>query len=371
MRYSWQQTLLTAIIVCLLVVTAYWGWILLKGTGRLLLEVDVASVAREKVERLRARAIKGLHDLGVVPEQVPATQGLTVEFRLREESDFQVVLAKLNEMLRDGLSARNRFDMAPDVGRVIRITIADDALTEEVKWATDESIKVIRHRLREFGTDASTIARSDDQRVAVDLPGTSNWGRLVKLLDRRAKLTFHLIDTSVPLEQALKGGPDAKTAVLYGPEEQGCKPYVVRTDVQISTEPKALKISGDAPPPVSEFLVDARPVVDPSTKEAAVVLRLNVLGAFRLSQVLQDNKGSSLAVALDNTVIATPAIDASIIGGSILISGNLNPESANDLAILLRANPMPAPLNVIERPDAGPRARGCATRTASVGAVAR
>jgi protein-export membrane protein SecD len=115
-------------------------------------------------------------------------------------------------------------------------------------------------------------------------------------------------------------------------------PYVVKKQVLVS--------GGD--------LTDAQPWFDQRTGEPIVNFKFNSTGARKFAQATTDNVGQPFAIVLDNEVISAPVIREPITGGQGQISGNFTVQSANDLAILLRAGALPAPLTVIEERTVGP-----------------
>src|SRR5204862_2848327 len=115
-------------------------------------------------------------------------------------------------------------------------------------------------------------------------------------------------------------------------------PYVIERRVMVS----------------GEDLVDAQPGFDQRTREPIVSFRFNNAGGRRFAQVTQENVGKPFAIVLDNEVISAPVIREPILGGSGQISGNFTVQAANDLAILLRAGALPAPLQIIEERTVGP-----------------
>jgi preprotein translocase subunit SecD len=101
-------------------------------------------------------------------------------------------------------------------------------------------------------------------------------------------------------------------------------------------------------------LTDAQPGFDQRTNEPIVSFRFNTSGARKFAEVTQQNVGKPFAIVLDNQVISAPVIREPILGGSGQISGSFTVQSANDLAILLRAGALPAPLTIIEERTVGP-----------------
>jgi preprotein translocase subunit SecD len=130
--------------------------------------------------------------------------------------------------------------------------------------------------------------------------------------------------------------PDSE--LLYGTKAENNQPYLIEKRVVVS----------------GEDLTDAQPGFDQRTSEPIVTFRFNSNGARRFAQATQENVGRPFAIVLDNEVISAPVIREPILGGSGQISGNFTIEQANDLAILLRAGALPAPLTIIEERTVGP-----------------
>jgi preprotein translocase subunit SecD len=151
-------------------------------------------------------------------------------------------------------------------------------------------------------------------------------------------MTFRLVDTNVSPDQAQQGRVPPDDEVLKSTKAENNQPYVVEKRVMVS----------------GEDLTDAQPGFDQRTGEPIVNFRFNNNGARRFARVTQENVGRPFAIVLDNEVISAPVIREPILGGSGQISGNFTVESANDLAILLRAGALPAPLTIIEERTVGP-----------------
>jgi preprotein translocase subunit SecD len=158
------------------------------------------------------------------------------------------------------------------------------------------------------------------------------------VLGKTAKLTFRLVDQTTPIDQALQGNVPPDDELLYGTKAENKQPYLIEKRVVVS----------------GEDLTDAQPGFDQRNGEPIVTFRFNNNGARRFAQVTQENVGKPFAIVLDNEVISAPVIREPILGGSGQISGNFTVQGANDLAILLRAGALPAPLTIIEERTVGP-----------------
>src|SRR5436309_1173722 len=191
----------------------------------------------------------------------------------------------------------------------------------------------IGKRVNQLGLVEPSIQRQGNDRILVQVPGLGDPQQLLEILGKTAKLTFRLVDTSMPAEQALQGRPPPESEIVYGSKAENRQPYLLEKRVIVS----------------GEELTDAQPSFDQRTSEPIVTFKFNLNGARRFAQVTQENVGRPFAIVLDEEVISAPVIREPILGGSGQISGNFTVEQANDLAILLRAGALPARLTPIEQ----------------------
>ncbi|MBU2329166.1 MAG: protein translocase subunit SecDF, partial [Alphaproteobacteria bacterium] len=220
---------------------------------------------------------------------------------------------------------------------LLRLSLTDEGIDYRVSSALTQSMEVVRRRVDELGTTEPLIQRQGDDRIIVQVPGLTDPQRLKALLNQTAKLSFHMVDTSMPATEAINNRPPAQSEVLYSTDDP-VVPYLI--------ERRAL-ISG-------ENLVDAQASFDQRTNEPVVSFRFDSRGAQRFAQATQENVGRPFAIVLDQQVISAPVIREPILGGSGQISGNFSVEGANDLAVLLRAGALPATLTVVEERTVGP-----------------
>ena len=181
------------------------------------------------------------------------------------------------------------------------------------------------------------IQRQGTDRILVQVPGLQDPTRLKDLLGKTAKMEFRMVDSTVSPDQAQQGRVPADSEVLMSASSPKV-PYVIKRQVLVS--------GGD--------LTDAQPGFDQRTNEPIVSFRFNTSGARKFAQATTENVGQPFAIVLDNEVISAPVIREPITGGSGQISGSFTVQAANDLAILLRAGALPAPLTVIEERTVGP-----------------
>jgi protein-export membrane protein SecD len=169
------------------------------------------------------------------------------------------------------------------------------------------------------------------------VPGLQDPTRLKELLGKTAKLDFRMVDPTVPPDQAQQGRVPPDSEILMSSTSPKV-PYVIKKQVLVS--------GGD--------LTDAQPGFDQRSGEPIVSFRFNTSGSRKFAQATSENVGQPFAIVLDNEVISAPVIREPITGGSGQISGSFTVQAANDLAILLRAGALPAPLTIIEERTVGP-----------------
>jgi preprotein translocase subunit SecD len=355
-RWKAISVVVTAVVVCLFAVPNFFpdrlvqrwpGWaqrhivlgLDLQGGSHLLLEVDSNAVRKEKVQSLLDDVRRVLREARVGYTGL-AARGEGVEVRIREGADPQLALSKLRELAQPvggvlGGGGQRTVEITDVGGGLIRLTLSPVAITERIRQAVDQSITIVERRVNELGTVEPSIQRQGVDRILVQVPGLQDPTHLKEIIGKTAKLTFRLVDLSVSPEQAIQNGPPPDSELLK--DRQGA-PYLIQKRVMVS----------------GEDLTDAQPGFDQRTGEPIVTFRFNSNGARRFAQVTEENVGRPFAIVLDNEVISAPVIREPIRGGSGQISGSFTVEAANDLAILLRAGALPAPLTVIEERTVGP-----------------
>ena len=315
----------------------------LQGGTHLLYEVDVDSVKQAKLEAAADDARQYLRsEKPLIPATGFRVSGDKVSFRLARPDQMALALERIKPintvdqalLLTGNSKPPFIIESDPQSGR-ITLTLTDEALQKEAKDAVARSIEVIRQRIDELGTREPTIQRKGDNRIIVEVPGKSDPERIKELVGQTAKMTFHLLDTSVTVGEAQAGRvpPGAKLVEGANPSE----PYVL-----IRRRPL---VDG-------EDLVDSKPSFNQSG-QPAVSFRFNGKGARRFGKATAENVGRRFAIVLDNKAISAPVINSPILGGSGIIEGGFTTESANDLAILLRAGALPAKLTVLDQGTVG------------------
>jgi preprotein translocase subunit SecD len=310
----------------------------LQGGSSLLLEVDTASVRKDRLQGIADDVLRILRQ-NRIPFTGRTIHGNSVEVRITRDSDVETAVSKLRELSQPltglaGSSGQRSLDVS-ESGGLITLTPSDAGFAERIRQTIDQSIQIVERRVNELGLVEPTIQRQGANRILVQVPGLQDPSRLKAIIGKTAKLDFRMVDESMSPEQALASHPPPDSEVLDG--ENGEK-YLI--------EKRALVSGGD--------LVDAQPGFDQRNGEPIVNFRFNSAGGRKFADVTKQNVGKRFAIVLDNKVISAPVINEPIPGGAGQISGSFTVQSANDLAILLRAGALPAPLTVVEERTVGP-----------------
>src|SRR6202451_2439520 len=354
-RWKAAGILLTALVVCLFALPNFFSesavraWpsfaqrhivlgLDLQGGSSLLLEVDTAAVRKEKLQSIADDVLRILRGARV-PFTGRAVHGNSVEVRITRDTDVDNAMSKLRELSQPlsgilGSSGQRSVDITENSG-LITLSPSDAAMAGRVRQAVDQSIQIIERRVNELGLVEPTIQREGADRILVQVPGLQDPSRLKEILGKTAKLDFRMVDQSMTAEQAADSRAPQDSELLDG---GGNQKYLIEKRVLVS----------------GADLVDAQPGFDQRTSEPIVSFRFNSSGARKFAEATQANVGKPFAIVLDNKVISAPVIREPILGGSGQISGNFTVQSANELAILLRAGALPAPLTIIEERTVGP-----------------
>jgi len=315
----------------------------LQGGSHLLLEVEVDAVITERLESLVDSIRTELRKERIGYTGLGVAQGQAVIVRIRQADRVDQAM----ELIRDlgspmapdlfGQGGGVDIEVAAGTAGQVSVTLTEQAIFDRKKAAVEQSIEIVRRRVDEVGTREPSIQRQGEDRILVQLPGVKDPDRIKRLLGKTAKLTFRLLDTTTTVEDARRGHiPPGSVLLGADTQEDGAAQYVVRKRVYVS----------------GENLVDSQPTYDQG--RPVVSFRFDSIGGKRFGDVTKDNVGRPLAIVLDGKVISAPQIREPILGGSGIITGSFSVQQANDLAVLLRAGALPAPLKILEERTVGP-----------------
>jgi SecD/SecF fusion protein len=303
----------------------------LQGGSYLLLDVDVNAAVKERLESTRNEIRAALRKAGV------RFTGLAIRDRtITVQAEAQDDVPRLQHALQEVTGGKTESTGLPYYtsrvdGTRLSYTLSDPALAEFTANAVQQSVAIVRRRIDETGVNEPVVARQGQSRILVELPGVSDPGRIKRLLGSTAKMSFRLV-----VEGASANDSDSELLPLTD-RGQG-RTISVRRQVEVD----------------GANLTDASPGQDQRTHEWVVNFALDSVGAKRFADVSTQHVGEPFAIVLDGKVISAPVIREPIVGGRGQISGNFTVGEANDLAVLLRAGALPAPLNIVEERSIGP-----------------
>ena len=298
----------------------------LQGGSYLLLEVQTDVLIKEEFENF-SETIRIISRENRI--KINNIELLDDELKIRFETSD-----KLDEIRSSFL--QNYRSVKFNLNNNIATITVDDLYKKNIQdSAIKQSLEIVRKRIDESGTKEPLIQRSGRQRILLQLPGVKDPERIKNLLGKTAKLNFHMVDDDDSKSLSLNLAPFGKMIIAD----------INNEEIKYLLEKKS-KVGG-------ENLIDAYASFD-QTQGHAVSFRFDTTGAQKFGKATSENVGKRFAVVLDGVVITAPVINSAITGGSGIITGNFSSQEATDLAVLLRAGALPAPLQIVEERSVGP-----------------
>ena len=304
----------------------------LRGGSYLRYEVDMRSVLTEKLNNaadgLRSEFRKAKPPIGY-------SGGLNVD---RDHLTFTLLdptrLDEVHAILR---TVDPELELTSGAGGLVTVKFNDVALNQRRQQIVEQSIEIVRRRIDESGTKEPTIQREGQDRIILELPGVEDPEQVKRLLGKTAKMTFQMVDENADPKDRARLPPGDEILPLADSHSPAGTSIVVQ---------KRVMVSGDT-------LTDARTEFQNGT-EPVVAFKFDTIGARRFGDATRNNVGHRFAIVLDGKVISAPVIRTAILGGQGIIEGGFTTQSANELALLLRAGALPAPLVSLEERTVGP-----------------
>ena len=287
----------------------------LQGGSQLLLEIDVAGYISDQVEILKDETKNVFYEESIrtLVEKVDNK----IIFNITNEDEKQNAKKLIRKLSK-------QVEISEDNGQ-FQVYFSDGELKNIKQNLIKQSIEIVRRRVDENGTKEPTIIAQGDKRILLQVPGVQNSQELKEVLGKTAKMTFHLASNeSSSTFDSIQVFDNAGNSFLLN---------------------KEVILSGDLLVDASATYFEGKP---------AVAFRFNSLGSRKFAQITTDNIGKIFAIVLDGKVITAPVINTVINQGSGVISGNFTTQEAGQVALLLRAGALPAPLTVVEERSVGP-----------------
>jgi preprotein translocase subunit SecD len=312
----------------------------LKGGMSLTLGVDMDKALSNSLgqmgENLRVQAKD--EDIVIIRPRVVGNNRLRFFLLDADKADQLERIVERN--FNQELSIQNRESMGQ---KRVQYTLA---MTEKYRkklrdMTLDQALKVMRNRINEFGVSEPDIRKMKGNRIQVQLPGLENTQRAVELVKQTAHLEFKLVNEEVDPKKAFQGQTPPGTEVFYfsgqGPDSKNPKPIVL--DKQ--------------PLMTGQHIADAS-VAFNRYNQPYVSVTFDDQGSRIFERVTGNHVNERMAIVLDNKVYSAPTIQEKIRGGRASITGKFSDKEAHDLAIVLRAGSLPAPVNVLHERSVGP-----------------
>lgn len=311
----------------------------LQGGMHLALEVDTAKVLESQAERITEEIRDQLKKERLRNVSVNRTAGNKITATVQDPQ----ALEKFNSILKKDFDFLKRSQRIDNGHTTIILEISDAEAENTKRLAVDQALETIRNRIDQFGVTEPDIRRQGENRILIQLPGIKNPERAKDLIGRTALLEFKLVDDTHDVNAAVKGDVPAGSEVLYQ----------VRQDAQTGQSTKVPFLLKKRTLLTGANLTDARVDFD-QFNVPFVSIKFDKKGARDFERITGANVNKRLAIVLDNTVESAPVIQEKIAGGQARITGNFTLDEAKDLAIVLRAGALPAPVNILEERTVGP-----------------
>jgi preprotein translocase subunit SecD len=308
----------------------------LRGGVHFLLSVDMQAAVKKRLNQYSGDIRRDLRNNNMRYGSVNiANNSLSIQFR--DTSSMELAYQQLKKDLPNiNITADNN-------SNTIKANISLVELQKIQEQAVKQNILILHNRVNELGVAEPIIQQQGTDRIVVELPGVQDTARAKDIIGRTATLEVHLVnDDPVALSNANAGNVPLGYELLddEGRNNQTTK-ILVNNDVELT----------------GDNITDAQPGFD-ENGSPAVNIRLDSTGATIFRQLTAANIGKRLAMVLvdqgKSEVVTAPVIRTEIGGGQVQISGAMNIQQANDVALLLRSGSLAAPMNVIEERIVGP-----------------
>jgi preprotein translocase subunit SecD len=307
----------------------------LRGGVHFLLQVDMNAALTKAVERYSGDIRTDLREKKILYSGV-ARVGSTVEVKFRDADSRLKAEDEIQKTSPDLLLKE------ADEGGEFKLvaSLKPEAQKHIQELALQQNITTLRNRVNELGVAEPIIQQAGVDRVVVQLPGVQDTAKAKDILGRTATLEIRMVDDEHDVAAAVQSGQVPFGDELY--TERGGAPLLVK---------KSVVLTGD-------YISDAQPGFDNQSGEPAVHINLDGRGARIFKQVTRENVGKRMAILLiekgKGEVITAPVIREEIGGGRVQISGRMSTTEANDVALLLRAGALAAPMDIVEERTVGP-----------------
>ena len=334
----------------------------LQGGVYVLFEAQIEVAVKDRLQDTLEEVRRGLRKEKITYSGLSATENavrvqITDAARLEDARTFLKTLSRPVAGSGIGVMA-NEFDVTlSDTGDAL-LTITPAGVEQLRANAMAQSQEILRKRIDPDGTREMTIQPQGERRIIVQVPGATDPQEIIKRGSATAKLTFHMVDDTVPFADMEAGRIPPGTLLLKETRGRGA----AAQEIPIVIKERAV-ITGD-------MLNRAQGAFSPETSLPIITFEFNAQGARRFADVTRDNVGRRFAAVLDGEVITAPNIRSPILGGSGIIEGDFTIEEANETAVLLNSGALVVPLKAEDQRLVGAELGAAAVEAGLYSAIA-
>ena len=306
----------------------------LRGGVHFLLEVDMDAAIKKSLGKYASDIRRDLHNNDIRYGSIITTSNAVI-VAFRDQTAANIALTQIQKDL-------SNINATTDGAGNIQATITPVEMQKIKEAAIKTNMLILHNRVNELGVAEPVIQRQGADRIMVELPGIQDTARAKDILGRTATLEVRMVDDDqTDVAGALAGNIPGDKELLTDASAAGTSKILVNRDVELT----------------GDNITDAEPGFD-ENGAPAVNIRLDSVGSTIFKQVTSQNVGKRMAMILvdhgKSQVVTAPVIRTEIGGGQVQISGAMNVEQANDIALLLRSGSLAAPMNIIEERTIGP-----------------
>ena len=308
----------------------------LRGGVHFLLEVDMKAAVDKTMDRYAGDIRRELKSAKIRYGNIKRTGNTTLEVQLRDNETLKAAADKLARSL-PALTFSS-----DDQAFRLTLLLKPEEITRIQSDAVKQNITTLHNRVNELGVAEPVIQQAGPSRIVVQLPGVQDTAKAKDILGRTATLQVRMVeDDQGKVAEALAGNTPAGYELLDEATSRGTSKILLKKDVELT----------------GDNINSAQPGFD-QNGGASVDIGLDSTGAEIFRTLTAENIGKRMAMVLveknRSEVVTAPVIRSEIGGGRVQISGSMNPAEANDVALLLRAGSLAAPMNIIEERTIGP-----------------
>ena len=357
-----QRALLDQVIVALNLEPTTPEWLANLGAGPLklgldlsggvhfLLEVDIANALQNRLENTLSSYRKRFADDGIAYSK-SEIQDQSLVFKFNSSEGYSSALAILND---ENITATgNLYDLSPAVAsNTIRFKFSDTAIKELRDYAVGQNLVTLRNRVNELGVSEPVVQRQGSSRIVVELPGVQDTAAAKKIIGKTANLEFRM--------EAKPEASRLRKERFYYKNAPGLDALLERSLIvageSVTNASTGFDENGFAQVNITLDLQGGRAMQKATTGNIGRRLAVLFVEEKTLSELKTDADGKEYIEQtsyIDKKIISLATVQA-VLGTSFRITGVGTPQEASELALLLRAGALAAPMKFVEERTVGP-----------------